>query len=201
VLALEYRLAPEHPVPAAIDDLVAAIRSLIAEGIAPREIALVGQSTGGGLVLAATMALRDAGEPIPGALALMSPVVDMTPGSPGSVDDPVRAWELIERQASGYLGGVNREDRRASPALADVAGLPATLLQVGTADPVLDQGRALAAKAQAAGVAIRLVEFDGMVHGWQSHPHVQEAVRASNEVGEYLLQRIGPAYVPVPRAA
>lgn len=201
VLALEYRLAPEHPVPAAIDDLVGAIRSLIAEGIAAHEIALVGQSTGGGLVLAASRALRDAGEPTPGALALMSPVVDMTAVGPGSVDDPVRAWELIERHAGGYLGGVTRDDQRASPALADLAGLPATLLQLGTADPVLEQGRALAATARAAGVTMKLTEFDGMPHGWQSHPHVQEAVRASNEVGEYLLQRIGPAYVPVRRAA
>jgi epsilon-lactone hydrolase len=197
VLALEYRLAPEHPLPAAIDDVVAAIRWLMANEITAPEIALVGQSTGAGVALAATIALRDAGEPTPGALALLSPVVDLTRRSPESIEDPVQAWDLIERQADGYLAGVRRDDHRASPLLANLTGMPPMLIQLGTTDPVLHQGRELAAKAQAAGVTVSCTEREGMVHGWQRHPHVLEAVRASNEVGEYLLQRIGPAYVPV----
>jgi epsilon-lactone hydrolase len=201
VLALDYRTAPEHPLPAAIDDVLAAVRWLIADGITPREIAVVGYSTGGGVALAAMLALRDAGEPMPGALALMSPVVDLTIDPANSDHDPAHSWELIERHADGYLAGVPRDDRRVSPGRDELTGLPPMLVQLGTRDPVLRQGRELAARADAAGAAVTTTEWDGMFHGWQAHPHIYEAVRASNDIGEYLLQRIGPAYVPVPRAA
>jgi monoterpene epsilon-lactone hydrolase len=201
ILALDYRTAPEHPVPAAIDDVLAAVRWLVADGVAPREIAVVGQSTGGGVALAAMLALRDAGEPMPGALALMSPVVDLTVAPADADQDPVHAWELIERHADAYLAGVPRDDCRVSPGRGDLTGLPPMLVQLGTRDPVLAQGRELAARADAAGVTVTTTEWDGMFHGWQAYPHIYEAVRASNDIGEYLLQRIGPAYVPVPRAA
>jgi monoterpene epsilon-lactone hydrolase len=201
VLALQQRLAPEHPLPAAIDDVVASFRWLVEHGIAAGEIALVGQSTGGGIALAAALALRDAGAPTPGALALMSPVVDLRAGTPTSVEDPVGAWELIDRNVAAYLGGTPLDDPRVSPVLAELTGLPSLLIQLGRADPVLEQGRALIEKARAAGVSVDASEWDGMFHGWQTYPHIHEAVRATNWLGEYLLQRIGAAYVPVAQIA
>jgi epsilon-lactone hydrolase len=201
VLAVDYRLAPEDPFPAALDDAVAAFRWLVADGADPREIALVGESTGAALALGAALRLRDEGDALPGTVALLSPVTDFTTiGHPGA-DDPTGAGGLIARNAGLYLGDTPANDPRVSPALADLAGSPALLIQVGTADPALEQVRGLLERARAAGVEVSHYEWDGMIHRWQSYPHIYESVPASNQVGEYLLQRLGPGYVPVPRAA
>ena len=201
VLAVDYRLAPEDPFPAALDDVVAAFRWLVAEGSDPREIAFVGESTGAALALGAALMLRDAGDPRPGAVALVSPITDFTIVGDLAEADPTGAVGVVARNSGLYLGEKPAEDPRVSPALADLTGLPALLIQVGTADPGLEQVRGLVERARAAGVDVSDFEWEGMIHRWQSYPHIYESVPASNQVGEYLLQRLGPGYVPVPRAA
>jgi acetyl esterase/lipase len=201
VLSLSYRVAPEHPFPAALDDVVAAFRALVADGGDPRQIALVGESTGAALALAAAIALRDAGEPLPGAIAALSPVTDLTARDEAPGGDPVKAWQAIARGAAAWRGELAADDPRVSPIFAELAGLPALLIQAGTADPVLGQTRRFVERARERGVDVTYREWDGMIHRWQAYPHIYDAGRATNQVGDYLLQRLGPGYVPVPRAA
>lgn len=198
VLSLDFRMPPEDPFPAGIDDVVHAFEWLISDGADPREIALVGESTGAALVLAAAIRLRDAGGATPGALALMSPVLDLGSAVVGA--DPISAWSLIDRYADDYAGDAGRDDPGVSPGRAEPKGLPAMVIQSGSQDPVLEQARSFAARAEAAGVDVSFSEWDGAVHRWQVYPHIYDASRATNLIGEYLLQRIGPGYVPVPRS-
>ncbi len=198
ILSLEFRLPPEHPYPAGVDDVVHAFEWLVGDGADPREIALVGESTGATLALAAAIRLRDAAGATPGALALMSPVLDL--GATATDEDPISAWALIDRYADDYAGDAGRDDPGVSPARAELRGLPAMAIQAGSQDPVLDQSRRFAEAAAAAGVDVSFSEWDGAVHRWQVYPHIYDAARATNLIGEYLLQRIGPGYVPVPRS-
>lgn len=197
VLSLDFRMPPEHPYPAGVDDVVHAFEWLVSDGADPREIALVGESTGATLALAAAIRLRDAAGATPGALALMSPVLDLGPATTG--DDPISAWALIDRYADDYAGDAGRDDRGVSPARAELRDLPSMAIQAGSQDPVLEQARRFAEQAEAAGVDVSFSEWDGAVHRWQVYPHIYDAARATNLIGEYLLQRIGPGYVPVPR--
>lgn len=197
VFSLEQRLAPEHPLPAALDDVLTAFRWLIDQGFDPREVALMGDSTGATLALAAAMALRDAGGQGPGALTLLSPVVDLSTEAPDKAEDQTGAWDSIVSHADEYLAGLMLDDPRVSPLRGSLDGLPAMLIQVGTADPVREQSLALADKARDAGVEVTISEWEGMFHRWHFHPFIQESSRAINELGLFLLQRIGPAYVPV----
>lgn len=198
LLVLDYRLAPEHPHPAARDDVVAAFRWLVAEGADPREIGLVGESTGAALALAAALTLRDGGGPLPGTIALMSPVVDLTQlAEAPTATDPTRSWQSVQDGVRAALGGISPEDPAVSPGRADLAGLPALLILLGTADPFLAQGRDLVQRARDAGVEVTEREYAEVPHRWAVYPHIYEAIQASNQLGEYLLQRLGPGYVPV----
>jgi epsilon-lactone hydrolase len=198
LLVLDYRLAPEHPHPAARDDVVAAFRWLVADGADHREIALVGESTGAALVLAAAQTLRDDGDPPPGTIALMSPVVDLALGAEApTAEDPTRSWQSVKDGVRAALGTTSPEDPAVSPVRADLAGLPSLLILLGTADPFLTQGRDLIQRARDAGVEVTDREYAEMPHRWAIYPHIYEAVQASNQLGEYLLQRLGPGYVPV----
>jgi acetyl esterase/lipase len=201
VLSLEFGLAPEHPFPAARDEVLAAFRWVIANGSDPREIALVGESTGATIALSAALALRDAGGPAPGTVVLMSPVLDLSAGADPGPEDPMHAWKTVQSGSTQYLNGLSAEDPGASPALADPTGLASLLIQVGTADPFLEQVRRFELRAREAGVDVTYREWEGMVHRWQGYPHIHDAARASDQVGDFLLQRLGPGYVPVERAA
>jgi len=197
LLVLDYRLAPEHPHPAGRDDVVAAFRALVAEGADHREIALIGESTGAALVLAAAQTLRDEGDPPPGTIALMSPVVDLALGEAPTADDPMRSWQSVRDGVNVALGTTSPEDPAVSPVRADLAGLPSLLILLGTADPFLTQGRDLIQRARDAGVEVTEREYADVPHRWAIYPHIYEATQASNQLGEYLLQRLGPGYVPV----
>ncbi|CAB4929394.1 unannotated protein [freshwater metagenome] len=197
VVTLDHRLPREDPYPAGRDDVVAALRHMVAEGIDPRKIGVVGVSTGAALALSAVLALRDAGEPGPGALALVSPVVDLTSVEPGA-DDPLGAWEPIARHIPDYLGATPASDPGASPALADLAGLPPLLVQYGGADPASAQAEAFAVRAEAAGVEVTRGVWDTAIHAWPKFAHIREGYVATSQIGDWLLQRTGPAYVPVP---
>jgi acetyl esterase/lipase len=198
-LAIEYRLAPEHPYPAAIDDAVAAYRWLLDQGIAPSRLAVAGDSAGGGLTAATLIALRDAGHPLPAAAVLMSAWLDLTCTSESMTtkagDDPVLTPQRLRYWAGQYLNGTGTDATApaASPVHADLAGLPPMLLQAGTAEVLLDDSRRFAARARQAGVDVTLDVWDDMVHIWQVFFMLPEAVEAVEQIGAWLRERVGPS--------
>ncbi len=183
-LSLDYRLAPQHPFPAPVEDTVAACRWLAARGIEPGRTVLVGESAGGGLVLAALIALRDAGEKLPAAGACVSPWTDLTVSgaSADAADDPVVTGTALRAMAAGYLAGADPTAPTASPLFADPRGLPPLHLQVGTREALLDDAVRFAERARAAGVDVTLVRHPGVVHMWvvlgPDLPETAEAIRA-----------------------
>jgi len=193
VFSIDYRLAPEHPFPAGLDDVVAGYRWLISLGIDPRRLSVVGDSAGGGLALALVMRLRDSGERLPTCVVCLSPWTDMA-GSSDSIiansqRDPMFVAEDIERYASTYLGGESRHHPLASPLHGDFANLPAVLLQVGETEILLDDARAVHAKVIAAGGSSELRIFKGVPHGWHfGTPFVPEAREALREIAEFIAR-------------
>jgi len=198
-LALDYRLAPEHPYPAAIDDVLRVYRRLLRDGADHRQIAFAGESTGGNITLCAALALRDAGDPLPGALVLLSPLSDMTLGGESMTTnadrDPLNQRAALATFMSLYLAGMRRADPRVSPLMAVLAGLPPMIIQVGTAEALLDDSRRLAANARAAGVEVTYDEYPEMIHLWHGFPYLLDGLRATRRLGDTILQRIGPAAV------
>jgi acetyl esterase/lipase len=195
-VSLDYRLAPEHPFPAAIEDAVAACRALREQGTAPRRMVIAGDSAGGGLALATLLALRDAGDPLPAAAVLLSPWVDLE-GTGESVRalaarDPIANVKLITLGRTLYLNGADPRHPLAAPLHADLAGLPPLLIQVGTREVLLDDSRRLATKARAAGCDVTLEEFPEMIHVWQIFaPILEEGQRAIEKIGEWVRGRMG----------
>ena len=157
MLLIDYRLAPEHPHPAAVDDATAAYRWLLAQGLAPGNLAISGDSAGGGLTVATLLALRDAGDPLPACAVPMSPWVDMEPVG-RVVHDPVRrsipmvSAVGLKQMADWYLAGQDQKTPLASPLHADLSGLPPLLVQVGDHEVLLDDSVRLVERAKAAGV-------------------------------------------------
>jgi epsilon-lactone hydrolase len=170
VLVLEYRLAPEHPAPTAIDDTVAAYEWLLESGIDPADIVLTGDSAGGGLAVATMARLRDTLLPLPGAAALLSPWTDATldyDSMRTRVDeDIILSPELMRYWRGLYAGSVPFDDPRLSPALGDLEALPPMHVQVGTRELLLDDARQFADKASSAGVDVTLEVCDEMIHIW-----------------------------------
>ena len=171
VLAMEYRLAPEHRFPAALDDAVAAYRWLLAQGAAPRSVALAGDSAGGGLVLAVLLRLREAGLPLPNSAVCFSPWADLAgTGHSVQANDGRCAMlrsENIAAFARAYLGEASPLNPHASPVFGDLGGLPPTLLQVASSELLLDDACRVHDKVRAAGGVSRLEVVDGVFHGWQ----------------------------------
>jgi epsilon-lactone hydrolase len=195
VLFLEYRLAPEHPFPAAIDDTLAAWDWLVADQhLGSKSIALAGDSAGGGLSVALLVALRDAGAQLPAAAVLMSPTVDLTSSGASMTErvdqDPISTPALLRELSSGYLAGADPTTPLASPLFASLAGLPPLLVQVGTADLLLSDSQRLAAAAADAGVDVTLEIGEGLPHVYQSTPGTPEAAEATGQIGEFLRARV-----------
>jgi epsilon-lactone hydrolase len=191
VFGLDYLLAPEHRFPAGLDDAVAAYRWLLASGIDPKSIAVVGDSAGGGMTLALALRLRDAGEPLPACLVCLSPWTDMTGNSESLVTNSERdsmfVGEDIARYANIYLGDESRENPLASPLLADLSGLPPVLIQVGRDEVLLDDARNLHAKIQAAGGSSTLHIYDHVPHGWHyGGPFLPETAQALREAADFI---------------
>jgi monoterpene epsilon-lactone hydrolase len=195
VLFPEYRLAPEHPFPAAIDDVLAAWRWLRAgEGLSARSIAVAGDSAGGGLAVALLVAARDAGEELPAAAVLMSPTVDLT-GSGASMteradQDPLSTPAMLRQFAAGYLAGADPATPLASPLFATLTGLPPLLIQVGTADLLLSDSERLADAAGRAGVDVSLHVGEGLPHVYPIMLGTPEADQATQQTGTFLQVRV-----------
>ena len=175
VLFPEYRLAPEHPFPAAIDDVLAAWRWLRTDqGLSPGSLAVSGDSAGGGLAVSLLVATRDAGEALPAAAVLMSPTVDLTSSGASMTEragqDPVSTPAMLRQFAADYLAGADPKTPLASPLFAALAGLPPLLIQVGTADVLLSDSERLAAAAAGAGVDVTLQVGEGLPHVYRSPP-------------------------------
>ena len=183
VFAPDYRLAPEHPYPAGLDDSVAAYRGLLDAGTPPSRIAVAGESAGGGLSLALLVRLRDAGLPLPAAAALFSPWADLSLSGESFVSndgrDPMFRAIHAEWVASLYLGGADPRDPHISPVFADLAGLPPLLLHVGETELLLDDARRIAANAVSVGVDVTLSVWRDVVHGWQLMPAILPEARHS----------------------
>jgi monoterpene epsilon-lactone hydrolase len=194
VLFPEYRLAPEHPFPAAIDDVVAAWRWLRTDqDLSAGSIAVAGGSAGGGLTVALLVATRDAGEALPGAAVLMSPTVDLTSSGASMTEranqDPISTPAMLRRFASDYLAGADPKTPLASPLFAPLSGLPPLLVQVGTADLLLSDSERLARAAADAGVDVILEIGEGLPHVYQIMLGTPEAAEATERIGEYLRAR------------
>jgi monoterpene epsilon-lactone hydrolase len=195
-LAIDYRLAPEHPFPAPIEDTVAAYRYLLDSGIQPNRIALAGDSAGGGLVVGALLAIREAGLKLPACGWCISPWVDMEALGESFTDraaaDPTVQRATIQMMARWYLGGADPRHPYAAPIYGDLLGLPPLLIQVGAAETLLDDSVALARKAGSADVLVDLQIWPEMIHVWPLYfPVLSAGRRAIASGGSFARNAIG----------
>jgi acetyl esterase/lipase len=193
VLSIDYRLAPEYPFPAAVEDATAAYGWLLAQGIAPGRMVIAGDSAGGGLTVATLVALRDAGTPLPAAGVCLSPWTDLEAIGESMTtkaqSDPMVQREGLVQMASLYLNGADPRTPLAAPLYADFSGLPPLLVQVGTAETLLDDATRLAERAKTAGVDITLEPWEDMIHVWQIFaPMLPEGQQAIARIGDYVRQ-------------
>lgn len=189
--ALDYRLAPEHPFPAPVEDTVAAYKQLLSQGIAPGKITIGGDSAGGGLVVAALVAIRDAGLAQPACGWCISPWIDMEAlggtMTSNAVNDPTVQKETILEMAQLYLNGADAKNPLAAPLYADLKGIAPLLIQVGGIETLLDDSIRLAGRAAAAGVPTRLDVWPGMPHIWHIfHPILTAGKQATLQAGAFV---------------
>jgi acetyl esterase/lipase len=193
VLGIDYRLAPENPFPAAVEDAVTAWKWMLAQGLEPGRCAIGGDSAGGGLTLAALIALRDRGIALPGAAALLSPWTDLAATGASvktkAAEDPMVTEAGLRAMADAYLGGADARNPLASPLYANLSGLPPLLIQVGSAEILLDDATRVAERAKSAGVEVSLEPWEDMVHVFQMFPMLAEAGPAIEKIGDFVRAR------------
>jgi acetyl esterase/lipase len=191
-LAIGYRLAPENPFPAAFEDAVTAWHFLRRQGIAAQHIAIGGDSAGGGLSLAVALKLHDVNEELPACLWLVSPWTDLTMSGSTLITkdavDPLIHKGYLRELADAYLGGdSDRKDPRVSPLFANLAGMPPLLIQVGSAETLLDDAVRLAAAAGEADVPVTLEIWPQMIHAWHLwNARLESGRRALGNAGSFL---------------
>lgn len=195
-VSIDYRLAPEHPFPAAVDDAVAAYRWLLEQGTAAGKIVIAGDSAGGGLTLAAALAIRDAGLPLPAGLFVISPWADLTQSSASMAHkadtDPMVGKPALDNFAAAYLAKTEGRHPIASPAFADYSGLPPILIHVGSEETLLGDALMVADRAGHDRVHVRLEVWPEMIHVWHMFGGMLSAGRkAVAEAGAWIAERTG----------
>jgi len=198
VVSVDYRLAPEHPYPAALEDCVAAYRWLVRDiGVAPRRLALAGDSAGGNFMVAGMTLLRDAGEALPAAAVGLSAQFDMSLSGDSVTSrahrDPMISPESIRNCAAAYVGRADPRDPLVSPLFADLRGLPPLLLQVGSEEMLRDDNARLAEKARASGVDAAFEEWQGMMHVWHLFSdRLEDGRKALGRIGDFVARHAPP---------
>jgi acetyl esterase/lipase len=198
VISVDYRLAPEHPYPAAVDDALAAYEALLDDGIGPSDIVFAGESAGGGLAIATLVNARDHGLPLPAAAYVMSPYVDLTLAGT-SIDtrrevDPLLSREALQARIPDYTAGQDAALGLISPVFADLSGLPPLIIQAGTHEVLLDDAIRLARQAATADVEVTLDITPGVPHVFQAyHALLDEALAALDRAGQFLSAQLAGA--------
>jgi monoterpene epsilon-lactone hydrolase len=195
VVSVDYRLAPEHPYPAAVDDALAAYEGLLQSGVAPSDIAFAGESAGGGLVVATLVNARDRGLPLPAAAYVMSPYVDLTLAGTSMETkrelDPLLNRDLLAPRVADYTAGQDASLPLISPVFADLSGLPPLIIQAGSHEVLLDDAVRLAGRAGAADVPVTLEITPRVPHVFQGYAAIlDEAVAALDRAGELLSAQL-----------
>ena len=191
ILLIDYRLAPEHPFPAGLEDAQTAYRWLINEGFDPGRMVIAGDSAGGGLTISTLLALRDNGDPLPAAGVCLSPWVDLEglgeSMTTNAISDPQGQRKTLLEMAEQYLAGADPRTPLAAPLYADLKGLPPLLIQAGMAETLLDDSTRLTALAREQGVDVILEPWEDMLHVWQFFAAiVPEAREAMAVIGEFV---------------
>ncbi len=194
VLAINYRLAPENPFPAAVEDAAAAHRWLLKQGVEAKRISLAGDSAGGGLAIATLVSLRDSGDPLPACAVAISPWVDMEctgeTMETKAGEDPMVQRPVVQELAQTYLQGADPRSPLASPLHADLSGLPPILVQVGSAETLLDDSNRLETRIKAAGGDVTLEVWDEMIHVWHLFaPILDKGQEAIDRMAEFIRKR------------
>mgnify|MGYP001764444802 CR=1 FL=1 len=193
VLAIDYRLAPEHPFPAALEDTLAAYHWLISDGYDPATIVIAGDSAGGGLALAALLSLRDSKAPLPACAVCLSPWLNLsfTRETGDNNNDPVLNPALLSRFVRLYAGQTDPRNPLISPLFADLHGLPPLLIQAGTNEILIDEIEQFCEKARQAGVAVELDRWPGLFHVFQIVPILPETKRSLEKIANFISRKIG----------
>ncbi len=198
VISVDYRLAPEHPYPAAVDDALAAYEALLQNGIAPSDIAFAGESAGGGLAVATLVNARDHGLPLPAAAFVMSPYADLTLAGETMETkrevDPLMSREALQSRVTDYTSGQDAALGLISPIFADLSGLPSLIIQAGTHEVLLDDAVRLARQAATADVEVTLDMTPRVPHVFQTfYPILDEAAAALDRAGQFLSAHLAGA--------